>query len=162
MKSELISKRPKKFVVVFKPGDEVMNGLKAFAAEQKLSASQFTAIGAFSRAVVGVFEVSRCEYKRIPVSKQVEVLSLLGDITLADGELQVHAHGVLGNSDGTTLGGHLLEGYVRPTLEVILTESPRHLHRVRDPATGLLLIQLPAVEKPTRKPGHKSIISRKK
>ena len=33
MKSELISKRPKKFVVVFKPGDEVMNGLKAFAAE---------------------------------------------------------------------------------------------------------------------------------
>lgn len=40
------------------------------------------------------------------------------------------------------VGGHLLEGRVRPTLEVIVTESPAHLRRVHDPKVGLAVIQL--------------------
>jgi predicted DNA-binding protein with PD1-like motif len=38
------------------------------------------------------------------------------------------------------MGGHLLEAHVRPTLEVVLTESPRHLHKRKDPESGLALI----------------------
>ena len=37
-------------------------------------------------------------------------------------------------------GGHLLEAHVRPTLEVLLTESPAHLRRRHDPESGLSLI----------------------
>jgi hypothetical protein len=51
-------------------------------------------------------------------------------------------HAVLGQSDGHALGGHLLEGDVRPTLEVIVTETPAHLHRRYDPVSGLALIHL--------------------
>jgi uncharacterized protein len=68
------------------------------------------------------------------------VLSLIGDITLEDDGLQVHAHTVLGHADGTTCGGHILKAHVRPTLEVILVESPEYLHRKVDQATGLALI----------------------
>jgi predicted DNA-binding protein with PD1-like motif len=142
MKSKLINKKPKTFAVIFDTGDEVMAGLKKFAREQRLSASHFTAIGAFSTAVIGFFNLAKREYKRIPISEQVEVLSLLGDAALVDGEPQLHAHVVLGKSDGTAHGGHLLEAQVRPTLEVILIESPRHLHRVHDAATGLQLIDI--------------------
>lgn len=148
MKSKLINKRPKTFAVVFETGDEVMAGLKRFAREQRLSASHFTAIGAFSAAVIGFFNLVKREYKRIPISEQVEVLSLLGDVTLVDGEPQLHAHVVLGKSDGTAHGGHLLEAQVRPTLEVILIESPRHLHRAHDPETGLPLIELNEAQEP--------------
>jgi predicted DNA-binding protein with PD1-like motif len=49
---------------------------------------------------------------------------------------------VLGRSDGTTRGGHLLEARVRPTLEVILVESPSHLQRKHDPESGLALIRV--------------------
>jgi len=70
------------------------------------------------------------------------VLSLLGDIALADGKPKLHAHVVLGKRDGSAHGGHLLEAHVRPTLEVILTESPSHLERVHDPETGLPLIRI--------------------
>jgi predicted DNA-binding protein with PD1-like motif len=49
---------------------------------------------------------------------------------------------VLGCADGTTRGGHLLEGYARPTLELILTESPAQLRRRFNPAAGLALIDL--------------------
>ena len=39
-------------------------------------------------------------------------------------------------------GGHLLEGHVRPTLEVILTESPKHLERHFDEKAGIPLIRV--------------------
>jgi hypothetical protein len=44
-------------------------------------------------------------------------------------EPQVHAHAVIGKRDGTAHGGHLLQAHVRPTCEVVLTESPEHLKK---------------------------------
>jgi uncharacterized protein len=70
------------------------------------------------------------------------VLSLIGDVALEDGKPKVHAHTVLGRRDGTAHGGHLLEAHVRPTLEVMLTESPVQLRRVFDPGVGLALIEI--------------------
>jgi hypothetical protein len=47
---------------------------------------------------------------------------------------------VLGTRHGSAKAGHLGEGHVRPTLEVIITESPAHLRKVKDDETGLALI----------------------
>jgi predicted DNA-binding protein with PD1-like motif len=140
MNSKVINRTPLTFAVVFEAGDEVMQGLKQFAEKQKLSASQFNAIGAFSKVVLGFFDFEKRDYRRILIQEQVEVLSLLGDVALESGKPKVHAHVVVGKADGTAHGGHLLEAHVRPTLEVILTESPSHLHRQHDAATGLALI----------------------
>ena len=71
-----------------------------------------------------------------------EVLSLVGELAMKDDEPKVHAHVVVGRSDGSTRGGHLLGGHVRPTLEVILTESPAHLRKEIDEETGLALIRI--------------------
>ena len=61
-------------------------------------------------------------------------------VALDKDEPKVHAHVVIGLSDGEARGGHLLEAHVWPTLEVILVESPRHLRKRHDPETGLALI----------------------
>ena len=143
MKSKLLSEgQEKTWALVFETGDEVVETLELFARMHHLSASHFTAIGAFSDATLGYFDVATKEYSRIPLEEQVEVLSLVGDIALLKEEPKIHAHVVLGKSDGTAWGGHLLQAHVRPTLEVILIESPRHLRRKLDPETGLPLIQL--------------------
>jgi hypothetical protein len=143
MKSKLIYDGPQRtFVVVFDTGDEVLENLLAFAKENRLSAAEFTGIGAFSDAVLGYFDWQKKDYQRIPVDEQVEVLNLTGNIALADGEPKLHPHVVVGKADGTAHGGHLLEAHVRPTLEVIITESPAHLQRRSDPETGLALIRL--------------------
>jgi uncharacterized protein len=91
---------------------------------------------------LGFFERDRKDYKRIMIDEQVKVLSLIGDIALEDDEPKVHAHVVVGKSDGSAHGGHLLEARVWPTLEVILVESPQHLRRKMDQETGLALIRL--------------------
>jgi predicted DNA-binding protein with PD1-like motif len=77
------------------------------------------------------------------VNEQVEVASLIGDVATApSGEPALHIHLVVGRRDGTAMAGHLGQAHVRPTLEVILTESPAHLRKFKDPETGLALIRM--------------------
>jgi uncharacterized protein len=145
MKAKVINEAPERTIaLVFDSGDEVMSTLQAFATEHNLTASRLTAIGAFERATLGYFNWERKAYDRIPVDEQVEVLSLVGDIALDGRQPKIHAHAVLGRRDGSTVGGHLIEARVRPTLEVLLVESPAHLRRVHDANSGIALIPLDA------------------
>jgi uncharacterized protein len=130
-------------LVVFDSGDEVIEGLTRFAGEHNIAAAHLTAIGALSRATLGFFEIDRKEYRKLLVDEQVELLSMNGNIARDEKDQpKLHAHVVLGKRDGNTAGGHLLEGRVRPTLEVVLVESPPHLLRRERPEIGLALIDL--------------------
>jgi predicted DNA-binding protein with PD1-like motif len=132
------------FALIFDTGDEVIAGLTSFAKDRSLTACRLTAIGAFSDLTVGFFDWQAKDYMKIPIHEQVEVLSLLGDIAFKEGQPVVHAHVVVGKPDGTAHGGHLMEAYVRPTLEVMLVESPSFLRRTYDPDSGLALIDIGA------------------
>lgn len=131
------------YAVILDTGEEAMDCLKRFVAAEKLRAAQLTAIGAFSDAVLLYFDWAKKQYQRIPVTEQVEVASLIGDVAEGQaGEAALHVHVVLGKRDGTAMAGHLGEAHVRPTLEVIVTESPAHLRKRKDPESGLALIRL--------------------
>jgi predicted DNA-binding protein with PD1-like motif len=128
------------YVLVLAPGEDALAEITGFARKQGLGASQVTAVGAFSRVVVGWFDRAAKDYRRIGVDEQCEVLSLLGDIAVGEDGPTAHLHAVLGLSDGTTRGGHLLEGRVWPTLEVIVRDSPAALAKIHRPELGLALI----------------------
>ncbi|MGA2846232.1 MAG: PPC domain-containing DNA-binding protein [Candidatus Acidiferrales bacterium] len=143
MRWKQVEDAPKTFVLIFETGDEIANALQQFAKGQALAGSSFKAIGALSYAKLGWFNWATKKYDPACVlDEQVELLSLIGDIALRDGEPQVHAHVVVGRFDGTAHGGHLLEARVRPTCELILTESPVHLQKKYDPKSGIALIQV--------------------
>jgi uncharacterized protein len=129
------------FVVVLEAGEEAMDSLAGFAREVGLRAAQVSAIGAFSKATLQYFDWESRSYEDIPVDEQVEVASLLGDVALSpEGERTMHLHAVLGRRNGSAMAGHLAMGQVRPTLEVIVSESPTHLCKRHDPESGLALI----------------------
>lgn len=130
------------FALILSEGDEVIENLTRFSREKKLGVSQFTGIGAFSKSQFGYFDPGIKDYIKIPLDEQAEVLTLLGDITINEEKYKVHAHTVTGLRDGSTRGGHLLKGFVSPTLEIILTESPVYLHRSYNEKYGLALIDL--------------------
>jgi hypothetical protein len=141
VRSKVINERPERTIaLVFDEGEEVAAGLLQFAEAENITAARFTAIGALSHAVLGFFDLAKRDYRRIEISEQVEVLSLIGNFALHGAKKKTHAHIVLGKSDGTAHGGHLLEGRVRPTLEVIIVESPGWLQREIDEKTGLPLL----------------------
>jgi predicted DNA-binding protein with PD1-like motif len=130
------------YVVVCDPGDEAVAALTQFARAEDLEAAQITAVGGFERATVGWFDPATSDYRRIPVDEQCELLSLVGDVAEGQDGPVLHVHAVLGLSDGSTRGGHLLEGHVFPTLEAIVTESAAELRRVLRPEIGIALIDL--------------------
>ena len=143
MRAKIIDEAaPRTWALVFDTGDDVVGPLTEFATLHQLSSARFTAIGAFSQATLGYFDWQKKAYDRIPVDEQVEVLSLVGDVALDRGQPKIHAHVVVGKRDGSAHGGHLLEARVRPTLEVMLVESPARLARVYDPDSGLALIEI--------------------
>ena len=133
------------FAVVLSSGDRVMENLLGFAQEQNIRAAQLTGIGAFSEVTFKYFDWDTKKYQDIPVREQVEVASFIGDVAVApSGEPTLHIHLVVGRRDGSAVAGHLGEGIVRPTLELIVEESPSHLQKVKDQETGLALIKLNA------------------
>jgi predicted DNA-binding protein with PD1-like motif len=144
MKSRLLKDgQEKTFAVVFEAGEEVVAGLLKFATEHKLAGAHLTAIGAFERVTLGFFEPANRDYKKIAIHEQVELMSLVGNIARDDkGDPKLHAHVVVGKSDGTAHGGHLLDAYVRPTLEVVVIESSQHLRRRMRGEFGLALLDL--------------------
>jgi uncharacterized protein len=130
------------YAVVLETGEEVLACLDRFVRVEHISTAGLTAIGAFSDVVLMYFDWEKKDYLQIPVREQVEVASLIGDVAEdPSGQPAIHIHLVVGKRDGTAMAGHLGEGYVRPTLEVIVTESPAHLHKRKDPETGLALIR---------------------
>lgn len=143
MKFEQIDRAPKTFVLIFETGDELAAGLAKFAEDQRLSDASFTAIGGLSSVRLAWFSWESKKYvPSVTLDEQLELLSLIGDVALQDGKSVVHAHAVIGKSDGTAHGGHLLEARIRPTCELVLTESPARLQKFIDPESGLALIRL--------------------
>jgi uncharacterized protein len=140
-------------VVILDSGEEAFAALTKYAHDTQLAAASLTAIGAFEKATVGWFDFENKTYKEIEVGEQCEVLSAIGDVAIGDdGQASLHVHVVLGLSDGTTRGGHLLAGTVRPTLEVVLIDTPSHLRRKKKRDLGIALIDLDTGECGTPSP----------
>lgn len=140
----LTSGAERSWALIFDRGDEVKATLERFAREHDLTAAHFTAIGALSDVTLGWFDWETKDYRRLPLDEQVEVLTLAGDVADRDGRPEVHAHLVVGRSTGEARGGHLLSAHVRPTLELVLTETQAHLRKRHDEETGLALIDVDA------------------
>jgi uncharacterized protein len=142
MKVQLLTQgeSTKQYAVIFYQGDEAFSGLLEFAEKYQVTSAHFTAIGALNGATLGWFDPQRKMYKKIPINGQHEVTGMSGDIALYQGKPVVHTHMVVANPDGTTRAGHVLDAYVSPTLEVMVTVDPVTMQKRFDPATDLTLI----------------------
>ena len=121
----------KTYVLVFSPGDEVRSGLTEFAQKYDVRSAYYTAIGDVFSAKVGFFDYERKMFKVIPIDTS-EVTSFIGNIAIFNGKPIVHAHVSLAVKDGSVKGGHLLELFVGPTLEVFVTVEPTTLYKKLD------------------------------
>ncbi len=142
MKVQLLNpgEKTKQYAVIFYQGDEAFSGLLEFAQQYHVTSAHFTAIAAVNGATLGWFDSQRKMYKKIPIQGQHEVIGMSGDIALYQEKPVVHTHMLVGNSDGTTQGGHVLAAYVSPTLEVMVAVDPVTLQKRFDPDTDLTLI----------------------
>jgi len=129
------------YALVLARDDEVATALMDFASSHHIAAAHFTAIGALRGVKLAWYDLERKAYKIISVDGQVEALSLLGDVGLANGKPAIHCHMTVGLEDGTVRGGHLLEATASPTLEIMITVEPGVLKKQFDACSGLTLLR---------------------
>ena len=145
MQIRKVSEQPngeKVYAIVFGENDDVLSGLTAFAVREKITAGHLTGIGGFSRAKLGCFDFSKKAYRDIPITEQVEVISIIGDVGLLDGKPQVHVHSGVSLHDGQMRAGHLLEATVYPTLEIYFTSVPAKLVKQCNEEQGIAVFNL--------------------
>ncbi len=109
------------YAIRVEPGEEVVAALKSLAKQEGFGFAYFWAIGGMSSAKFIYVDLKKDIRNLFELSEQCEVLSLIGNISWDENnEPFIHTHVVLGKEDGTTLGGHLIEGVVYPMLEVFV------------------------------------------
>jgi predicted DNA-binding protein with PD1-like motif len=106
-----------------KPGSDLLRSLQKVAAEEGVTSGIIlSGVGLLKQA-----RLRNCKSlpKKYPITdanrtflsfeKPLEILSISGNVTLAEMELVVHAHLTLSSVEGeeiTVIGGHLIEGCV--------------------------------------------------
>jgi predicted DNA-binding protein with PD1-like motif len=130
----------KTYAIIFAPGDEILSGLQEFAARYDVRSAHFTAIGDAKAVKFGWYDKSKKMFKVTALNSYAEITSLVGDIALINGKPSVHAHIAVATEDGVVHGGHLLEAFVEPTLEVMMTVEPVPLNKRSDPQFGINVI----------------------
>lgn len=135
------------YLVRLDPGEQAIQRLMQFADHHRIRFATFSGIGTFERATLGYYDVETQHYQNELFDEPLEVLGLAGNIARGEeGERIVHAHVTVGRSDYTTLGGHLVEATVGPTLEIRVETWPSTIRRRHDPESGLQLWDLEAIE----------------
>jgi hypothetical protein len=122
-------------------GDDLLPALEKLCGELDIRLGEIRAIGAVSRARFGYYHQAQQKYEFLELSRPLEIVSLLGNISLKDGRPFVHGHIVLADEKGGAFGGHLAEGTVIFACEVAIQEylSGEPLVRQFDEDSGLFL-----------------------
>jgi len=122
-------------------GGDLLEELNALCAREDIRAGEVKAIGAVERATLGYYDQQSQQYQFHQLDQAMELVSLMGNVSLKDGAPFVHAHVVLGDDQGRLLGGHLAPGAPIFACEAVITvfETERPFERLLDEPTGLPL-----------------------
>jgi len=130
-------------VVALTPGEEIIASLRTVAEEQQIKGGWFTGLGSTSDVEIAFFDPQRKEYLPRRFEEAMEIGSLVGNLSLLEGEPHVHAHVTVSGMELIAFTGHLNRGIVGTACEICIRRLKGALPRVRDAAAGFSPLQLP-------------------
>ncbi len=125
-------------------GEKLVESLDRLIIEQDIKTAWLFGIGAASSAEVGYYDLKNKDYVWKKVDKDLEILSLQGNLTLGEDKPLIHLHGLFSDESGKTFGGHVKDLTVSITCELFLHNwfAGQGITRFIDPDTGLKLLDL--------------------
>jgi uncharacterized protein len=119
---------------------DLLAAMTELARRDDIKLGSISAIGAVKRARIGFYDQTKREYRERDIVEPMEISSCLGNISMKDGEIFVHAHVTLADREGRVMGGHLCSGTIVFAAECRITElKGESLDRGYDETTGLSL-----------------------
>ena len=129
-----------RYVLRFDRGEEILGKLGRFCHLERIEAATFSAIGACGEATVCFYNLQTKKYEDTELKENLEIISLIGNVSVLDFKPLVHAHVTLGDSGLNVRGGHAKKLVVSATCEMSLQKFKGWIERKFDEETGLNLM----------------------
>lgn len=120
---------------------DLLESLTSVCREENIQFGVLSVIGAVSAARLGYYKQDEQQYMEcVNLDRGLEITSCIGNISLMDGEIFVHAHATLSDDQGRCYGGHLVLGTIIFAAEYSIQElAGETFRRENDAETGLML-----------------------
>ncbi len=128
-----------RFVLSINNHEEIVDALAAFCKDQGILCGEVSGLGAVNTATLRFLDPATKKYVDKTFEEQMEISSLVGNISEKDGEVYLHVHVNLGRSDYSVVGGHLLCATINGACELIVSRFRCTAGRRPDEETGLNL-----------------------
>ena len=128
------------FIGSLPQGGDLINSIEEFCKKALIQMATFSVIGAVSSATIGAYDQKQQVYVTFKEEAPLEIVSCIGNVSLKDGKPFIHAHILLADEQGKTIGGHLFSETIIYAGEINLQElTGKPMKRTYDSNTGLML-----------------------
>ncbi len=103
-------------------GEDLLQAIQYFCHHHQVRCGLINAIGGVERATFGIYDQKAKKYNKINIEKELEILSLCGNVSIFDDKPMVHAHVMFSDLEGKAHGGHLMAGTKVFSCEVFVQE----------------------------------------
>jgi len=132
-------KRGRLLLVRLDHGADLVDQISKLAVDEGIHTGTFSVLGALTQAEIAFYDQESHEYSKLPVEENTELVSCTGNVSIREGKPFVHVHVVLADSDGKTIGGHLLRGKIFAAELFFIELMGEPMAREIDQTTGLYL-----------------------
>ena len=122
-------------------GEDILEAIKTMAIKEDIRLGSVTGIGACDYVRLGFFQLKTQEYTETLFEEDLELTSIVGNITCKDGAYYGHFHGNFAKADSSVIGGHLVEARVSVTGEIMIQVIDGQVERQMDSETGVNLFK---------------------
>ncbi len=131
-----------KYIVSIDNHTEIADALLSFCSETGIKSGSISGIGAIDSMTLRFFNPATKKYVDRQFDEQMEIASLLGNVSTLDGKTYLHLHIVAGRSDYSTLGGHLLSARLSGAGEFFVEDFGVDAERAYSEEIGLNIYKL--------------------
>lgn len=130
-------------IIRLEKGERLSEAMEHLSHETNVRGGWLNGLGGAQEVTLGFYDLEKKEYQWKTFTGLREVLSLTGNLARDDSDKFVfHLHGVFGDPQFQTIGGHVKDLIVGATLEIFLHRTYKPLNRKPDAATGLNLLDI--------------------
>ncbi|MDR2090493.1 MAG: DNA-binding protein [Clostridiales bacterium] len=122
-------------------GEEIVACLTEIVEKEGIKLGSVGAVGAVGYMKAGLFDPKKKQYSVNIFERDMEIVSLTGNITRKNGEPYLHIHIAASDIGGRVVGGHLNEGRVSLTCEAVICIFDGEAGREFDEGVGLNLLK---------------------
>ncbi|MDD5087516.1 MAG: DUF296 domain-containing protein [bacterium] len=137
-----ISEHDERFLVRFEVGESLPSALVKLTQAQQWTSGSLSGIGGVRNVALAYFDLAAKQYLSFQVDGVVELVSLIGNLALVDGQPFWHLHAAVADRQGTVRAGHLVGLEIAITAECWIVPGKYPVHRHRDDFSGLNLLDI--------------------